>query len=148
MESQWVRWCSNHRKHLPPFSFSVAITSLLLFIISSNLVQCNLRTVREVSHQNGSTFACLRCSNGDPLGSLVVKFPKNDCISGHYYTVPSTDHCHCDLVCARESRQACRLSLPSLDLQTTNQTLCDESLNLQCNEATSLCEGMLDYLIK
>lgn len=137
MASEWLLRCTSYWMHI---STSVAILSILLSIISSSLVEC--------IHQNSSTPLCLHCANGDPLGSLVVKSPQSDCISGHYYAVASTDHCHCDLVCARESRQACRLSLPSLDLRTTNQTLCDESLSLQCNEATSLCEGMLTTLTK
>lgn len=125
---------------------TVACLSLLLLFIavSRSLVQCQRQTPTEVSPpvNSSSLLLCSQCSNGEPLGSLVVKSPRSDCASGHYHAVPSaTDHCHCDLVCARESRQACRLSLPSLDLRITNQTLCDESLSLRCNEATNLCEG-------
>lgn len=88
--------------------------------------------------ENGS-LSCDQCNSGEVFHSILLRPFRTDCVSGHFYAVlRAGTRCECDFVCARESRQACRVPTPTVK---GNLTLCDTTLNLKCNEQTSLCEG-------
>ena len=131
----------------------VTLLYLLLHLLNFTSVLCahsnaTIRLTNSSLTPNpgaNDSLGCERCRSGESLQSPVVKPSQADCVSGHFQAILTSTQCECDFVCARESRQACRLSLTT-DALNANQILCDSTLNLKCNPNTNLCEGMCPSL--
>lgn len=125
---------------------SVFVYTLLLATFSVVVViRCDNQSISVNSHDDfisapNDSNQCSKCTTGQTISTLIVNQTSAECLTGHYYPVLINTKCDCQFVCARESHQACRLSHQTHPLSL--ESICDQTLNLHCDEETNLCQGM------
>lgn len=120
---------------------------VVVILVLTPLASTSLSTL--TSAETATTIVpstnCTKCSNGNSLTSLIVKEPNHvNCTSGHYFAFLIPDSgCVCEFLCARTSGQPCRSSAALNSITGQNQSLCDSTLRLSCNDNSNLCQGPL-----